>query len=389
MNDLRELKMPRILKVDINPTVFKWLRTSSGWSLEEVSKRLNTSVDVIKSIEQGTWQPTLLQLKELSNAYKRPLALFFLTKPLDEPSLPKDYRLLPDRKDVFDKKTISIIRKARGLQEVGGELLSNMNTKISPRIDQVSLSKNPSDLGVYYRNQFSVNIDMQQGFKSSAAFLNYLRETCENHNILVFQFPLPVEDARGFVLTDTNPNVIVINSKDTIEARIFTLLHEFGHILLGETVIDLPIISLNKKNRIESWCNQFAASFLLPKTHTETLFRNEKALTSQRTLNRLSKKFKVSRSMLLYSMYKQDFITKDEFEQKLETYRLSKESQKKKTTKTGGIPQEKKCLREMGSKFVSMVANNYDKNYITYTDALRFLSVKSRNFDKVLAKAKQ
>jgi Zn-dependent peptidase ImmA (M78 family)/transcriptional regulator with XRE-family HTH domain len=389
MRWLRELKMPRSLKVDVNPTVFKWLRKSSGWSVEEVSKRLNTSVDVIKSVEIGTWQPTLLQLKELSNAYKRPLALFFLTKPLDEPSLPKDYRLLPDKKDVFDKKTISTIRKARCLQEIGGELLSNMNTNVSPKIDHVSLLKDPTDIGEYYRNQFSVNTDMQQGFKSSYAFLDYLRETCENLNILVFQFPMPVEDARGFVLTDRNPNVIVINSKDTIEARIFTLLHEFGHILLRETVIDLPIISLNKKNRIESWCNQFAASFLLPETHAETLFRNEKTLTDKRTLDRLSKKFKVSRSMLLYSMYKQEFITKDEFEQKLETYRPSKEPQKKKTTKTGGIPQEKKCLREMGQKFVSIVANNYDKNYITYTDALRFLSVKSRNFDKVLAKAKQ
>ena len=55
----------------------------------------------------------------------------------------------------------------------------------------------------------------------------------------------------------------------------------------------------------------------------------------------------------------------------------------------GGIPSEVRCLSEVGNKFVSLVANNYDKNNITYTDALSYLSIKSRNFDKVLSKAKK
>ncbi|TXT62340.1 MAG: hypothetical protein BAJALOKI1v1_970008 [Promethearchaeota archaeon] len=383
--------MPRSLKVDVNPTVFKWLRVSSGWSKEDVSKRLKTSVDVIEAIELGDRQPTLRQLKELSRAYKRPLAAFLLSEPLDEPPLPKDYRMLPDKKDVFDKKTIYAIRRARNLQEIGGELLINMNISISPNIEHVTLSKKPKDLGLSYRNIFNLNLEKQRKFKSSYALFNYLRETFEKLNVLVFQFSMPVEDARGFVLTDQNPNVIVVNSKDSIEARIFTLLHEFGHILLGETVIDLPFLSFNKKNKIEYWCNQFAASFLLPKTYAETLFTSEKSLTDERTLKRLSCKYKVSKSMLLYAMYKQDFITKNEFERKLDKYKPSKKDQKKKkeTKQSGGIPQDRRCLTEMGHKFVSMVANNYDKNYITYTDALNFLSVKSRNFEKVLAKAKQ
>lgn len=383
--------MVQSLKVDVNPIVFKWLRKRSGWPREDVSNRLRTSVDVIKAIEQGERRPTLRQLKELSKAYKIPLATFLLSEPLDEPPLPKDYRMLPAKKDVFDKKTIYAIRRARNLQEIGGELLINMNNSVAPKIKHVNLSKKPTDLGLFYRNNFNLNVEKQRKFKTSYAFFNYLRETFEKRNILVFQFSMPVEDARGFVLTDQNPNVIVVNSKDSIEARIFTLLHEFGHILLGETVIDLPFLSFNKKNKVEYWCNQFASSFLLPKTYAETLFSSEKSLTNERTLNRLSRKYKVSKSMLLYAMYKQDFINKNEFERKLDNYKPSKKDQKKKkeTKQSGGISQDRRCLREMGNKFVSIVANNYDKNLITYTDALNFLSVKSRNFDKVLAKAKQ
>ena len=62
---------------------------------------------------------------------------------------------------------------------------------------------------------------------------------------------MPIEDARGFALADANPKIIVVNSKDQIEARIFTLLHEFAHILLGETSISIP--DLRSNNTIEKW----------------------------------------------------------------------------------------------------------------------------------------
>lgn len=387
--------MPRSLKVEVNPQVFKWLRISSGWSVEDVSTRLKTSIEIINAIEQGERQPTLRQLKELSNAYKRPLAAFLLSEPLEEPPLPKDYRMLLNRKNVFDRDTIYAIRKARNLQEIGGELLININNEIKPKIKQVTTSKKAEDIGLFYREKFGLTNENQKKFKNSHALYNHLRDTFEDLNILVFQFSMPIDDARGFVFTDKIPNIIVVNSKDSIEARIFTLMHEFGHILLGETVIDIPDISITKKHQIEYWCNQFSSSFLLPKQLGKTLFKSQKeTLTDSRTLNNLSRNYKLSKGMLLYNMLKQDFITKNEYERKLEQYKPPEKEKtvketKKKEKQKGGIPQDKRCLSEFGNKFVSIVANNYDRNYITYTDALNFLSVKSRNFDKVLAKARK
>jgi len=57
--------------------------------------------------------------------------------------------------------------------------------------------------------------------------------------------------------------------------------------------------------------------------------------------------------------------------------------------KGGGATADVRCLSEVGNKFVSIVANNYDRDYITYTDALNYLSIKSKNFDKVLAQARK
>ena len=51
--------------------------------------------------------------------------------------------------------------------------------------------------------------------------------------------------------------------------------------------------------------------------------------------------------------------------------------------------EELTLLREIGNKFVSLIANNFDKEFITYGDALSYLSIKSKNFDRVLEKARK
>jgi len=378
----------------VDPKVFRWLRESSGWTREEVAKRLGVRVELVEAIEAGSRQPTLRQLKELSNAYKRPLATFLLSEPLAEPPLPKDYRMLPGRTDVFDKKTIHAIRKARSLQEIGAELLINFNDSVEPKVKRLKVSDNPESAAVNYRKIFDLSVEAQMKFKTSYELLNHLRGTIEEMNILVFQISMPVEDARGFALTDENPNAVIVNSADSPEARIFSLLHEFGHVLLGETAIDLPDLSIATTHKVENWCNSFASEFLLPKDLAKDVFKSEgSALTESKTLGKLSNKFKVSKGMLSYKMFKLDFITKPAYEEILDRYKPDqsepkphKEGEEK---KGGGIPAEIKCLSEVGNKFVSIVANNYDRNYITFTDALNYLSIRSKSFDRVLARAKQ
>ncbi len=377
--------MPRTLRIEVESGVFSWLRERCGWSVDEVAKRLRTSPEIVAAIETGERNPTLRQLKELSKAYKVPLASFLLTEPIPEPPLPKDYRMLPDREDVFDKKTILAIRKARSLQEVGDELSNNIGYSTVPTVSKTDLGDDPEKLAERYRKDFRLTEKRQKKFKNSYEFFRHLRDKLEDMNILVFQLSMPVEDARGFALTDKFPNIIVINTKDSIEARLFSLMHEFGHVLLGKTAIDIPDVRISVRNDVEQWCNTFSSRFLLPKKFAEKIFDEYREnLTNTSTLNSLSSRYKVSKAMLLFNMYKMSFISKGEFEETLDRYKPSEEKERK---RMGGIPQDRKCINEMGNKYVSIVANNYENNHITYSDALKHLSIKSKNFEKVLTKA--
>ena len=226
--------MPRkSIKIDVKPDVFKWLRVSAGWNIEEVSKRIKTSPETVKAFETGDKTPTFRQLKELSRSFRRPVAAFLLPEPKKEKGKPKDYRFIPGRSGIFDKKTILVLREARSLQEAGKDLSSNIEYETKAKVEKVGLSADPEKIAKKYREVFGLTEEKQKRFKRTYDLFNYLRDILEDMNILVFQFSMPVEDARGFVLSDESPAVIVVNTMDTIEARLFSLMHEFAHILLG------------------------------------------------------------------------------------------------------------------------------------------------------------
>ena len=382
--------MAKSFNVGVVPEVLSWLRTSAGWEIEEAAKRLGTSAEVVKDLESGKRNPTLKQLHTLSEIYKRPIASFFLSKPKQERPMPKDYRFLPNKTNIFDRKTILAIRRTRSLQNLSKELSLNINYATKTEIKKAKLTDNSELIASEYRKILNLDIEKQRRFRDAYKMLGHLRDVLEDRNILVFQFSMPIEDARGFALADETPNIIVINSKDSIEARLFTLMHELAHIILGETVIDLPEESLVVRSNIEAWCNAFSSAFLLPKEVSIDLFNKSKnSLTETDTLNALSRKYKVSKAVLLVKMVNLNYISRQEFDSVLARYAPKEAKVEKKEKQAIGMASDQKCLSEMGNKFVSLVANNFDKEFITYNDALSFLSIKSRNFDKVLARARK
>ena len=312
-------EMRKSFEVEINPQVIKWVISTSGWSIKELSQKSIASENIIKKWIEGKKYPTFKQLEKLAKYLKRPVAVFLLPNPPKEKPLPIDHRTLPgNRKNKFDKKTILAIRTARRLQRISKELERNLNHDIEPKISSFNLSENPEEIANVYRDKFQITEEVQKNWNSAYEAFNTLRELIENLNILVFQLPMPMEDARGFALTDDIPSVIVVNSKDKIEARIFTLMHEFGHVLLDESGIDMPEYSLfiSTTDKIEKWCNDFASAFLLPTPVARRLFEQYRdSLITRDTLNKLSADYKVSKGMLLYNMKKLNYISKTQYEQ--------------------------------------------------------------------------
>ena len=69
-----------------------------------------------------------------------------------------------------------------------------------------------------------------------------------------------MEVFRGFAVADTVAPFVVVNDNDSTPAWSFTLLHELGHLLLGQTGIS----DARPGTKVEEFCNDVAAEWMLP-----------------------------------------------------------------------------------------------------------------------------
>ncbi|MGC9093204.1 MAG: ImmA/IrrE family metallo-endopeptidase [Bacteroidota bacterium] len=376
--------MPRSFEISVNPEVIKWARESAGFSIEEITRKIKT----YEKIEVGERKPTFRQLELLSHLFKRPTSVFLLSEPPVEPSYSTSFRIMPKSEKYLSKELRLAIRKARYYQSVANELMKNLDVSTKPDITSASISEDPSVIARRERDRISISIEKQFEFKNAYMAFNEWRKAIENLNILVFQFRFPLEDARGFSLMDKEPPLIVLNTTDNILARIFTLFHEYAHILLEIPEIYANEQTLTNQNMdVENWCNEFASELLIPqdvlkteKEYQDFIFKR----AGLEVLNNLSNKFRVSKHAMLTRFRTLNLVTWEEYENAVSKIRSQYEKEK---GVSFYLPSYKKCLQEKGKKFISLVMNSKKSGFITTAEAIEYLSLKLDSLKKVAESA--
>lgn len=378
--------------LSVKPDVMKWLRESSGWTIDEVSKNIGISANRILEWENGEFQPTYLEIVKLAKAYKRPTAAFFLPSPEPEPPFPHDFRKLPGEVTGFSRDTIQIIRKAQYSKLISKELTENLDLSLEAEVKHTVLKDNPEEIADRERYNFNLTLENQLHWKMPRDGYNLLRDIIESKNIRVFQFKADIHELRGFSLLDSKPYVINVNSKDIYEARIFTLLHEYGHVLLNIPALctpDNPISIDEHGAKIEKWCNTFAGAFLLPKESISNDF-NRYGITDYW---KIAKRYRVSKSATLTRLVSLKMISQDEYYKQIDILKREEEEEAEKEAQkeeeeesTGpfGIKQTVKVKNEMGNGYISLVLKNSEKGLITYSRALDYLKIKSHSLRELM-----
>src|SRR5206468_1465751 len=202
-----------IIEVNVKPSVLRWLRESAGLGVEDVARRLGTSETAVQAWESGDRRPTLRTLEELSVFLKRPLAAFLLPQRPSEPPLPTDFRSLPGKgKLPMGRATRLAIREARRMQTVASDLTAQLGSPPRARIRKITLQTDPTAIAEVERTRLGIDLDEQAGWASADAAFSQWRRAVEQLSVLVFQLPMPVQEARGFSLTDGGLPAIVVNS---------------------------------------------------------------------------------------------------------------------------------------------------------------------------------
>jgi len=195
---------------------------------------------------------------------------------------------------------------------------------------------------------------------------------------------------RGFAIAQPTLPAIVINGRDSSQGgKVFTLLHELTHIILGESAIsngmgeDLDPIA--EEGRIERFCDAVAAAALMPRGLV--LSFHEVAPTGVREwtdneLRTIARSIGVSREALLLRFITLKRASWEFYQQVRERFQKEYQQAAEKRAKYKAPPRIKRSIMLMswnGRGYTRLVLRSYYENRITLNDASIFLGAKVKH----------
>lgn len=391
-------------KLTVNADVFTWLYDVSGCSETEILDKTNLTPKEWSSYlnSEETVTLPLSTIKTLAELYKRPITAFLIAEPPKDNPIPKDFRRAP-KTGTYTKDTRKKFLKAQHSLRLFAEMLETAGDTAKPDIPHYTLEDNPHKAAEEERDR--LGIDTLKISKNGGEAWKEWRDFITSRKIPVFQYNLDADGLGGFVTKWNDSYGIAVNSGDKAKTRIFTLFHEYAHILLGidpvcsddgETSTDSNI------EKTERWCDSFAGSLLMP----EPIVRNNtKVLQYIETKNytkaaeELAKTATVSKSAALVRLRVCGLIPITAGASELATWKAAAgkkikepepdedEDDKEKTPK--GKPKIDRSLlkvQELGATYLSLANENYTSGKITYLKYLNTLGITKNAHERLQKK---
>jgi Zn-dependent peptidase ImmA (M78 family)/DNA-binding XRE family transcriptional regulator len=380
----------------INKEVLVWARKSAGLTMEAAAQKLKQNQDVINDWENGEKLPTFNQLLKISELYKRPVPLFYLKEPPKDFKPLNDYRRLPGIAPLSESPGLSYeIRKAYCRRQIALELLEDLQEEPTKFSLETNVFADPEKVGENIRSWLKIDNLVQTSWKTDNDALNGWRNAIEAAGILVFQAErIEVSEMRGFAISDRPLPVIVVNKKDTHKGRIFSMLHELTHIILGDSSISGDNSFENRlppeDKKVEVFCNHVAAAALLPLNFFKSdellkTFSNRNAWNDEAVFV-AAQRFNISREVIWRRLLAIDYINQDTY--RLKRQELIKEFESRKDKKDEGaqkviVPHDRKVIASIGRFYSELILSSYHQQRITSSMLSEYMGMKLKHLPKV------
>lgn len=387
-------------KALVEAPVIRWMRVSSGFSIDDLAHKLGTSHDAVRAWEDGEELPSMAQVRKLANVYKRPISDLFLTQPPQQTPLPHDFRRTNDLiGERYSPQLRHELRASMRRRQLALDLIEeNQETPPEAIALRININQDPEDVGQAVRKFLNITATEQKSWRGDwRKAYNAWRSRLEAAGVLVFQVATVArEEMHGFCLATQPLPVIGINRKLKPNGRTFTMLHEFAHILMGEAAlcdIDETVHRNPLEQQTEIFCNHVAGATLVaaadllgepqvsrrPPSYEDWLdddiallartysVSEEVVLRRLLTLGRTTREFYASKRVGYLKRYAQ--AERDE------------RDSKKDVEMKRNMPQER--LSDLGRRFTRLILSTYHADRITLADASEYLGLKAKNLGKI------
>jgi Zn-dependent peptidase ImmA (M78 family) len=197
-----------------------------------------------------------------------------------------------------------------------------------------------------------------------------------------------MNEMRGFSLGGAAVPVIVVNALDAPRGQVFTLAHEFAHLMLREGgLCDLLEPQSGTARSIEVWCNAVSGAILMP---SDSLLDNDVVgptgyrVWEDDVLSQLSHRYGVSKEAVLRRLVTLHRATWEFYLNRREMYLSAyaeqrEEERRRRRSREGGPPPYRMAIRDRGKPYVRLVLDAYHRDAISASSLSNLLGLKLRH----------
>lgn len=324
----------------------------------------------------GDAEPTKTQLNKVASVLKRPTAFFMLPQPPREVAVPAAFRRPAGRTEHNATKIeLEAVARARRVQRIAkwtAERVGDRRWADNP-IPEAPSDQDPRDAARAATRWLGWSLAEQRAAPSPSAVVKLVRARLEDRGVIALQLSIGKEGCRGFSLYDDLKPVVTVNTHYNAQARLFSYLHEVGHLMRRTDAICVGYA----QTAAERWCERFAASFLLPeqalRQRIDERFGHGIVVRDLDHVRRLANDFNVS---LAATAIRLDDLGwgRNLFAQVPRTADDKGRGGRGDTDTTRGAAR----TRELGEGYFSLLLAGEDHGVLGRQDVLRYLDVSER-----------
>lgn len=351
------------------------------WAIKESQKSMNDIELKFSKINEwisGDSVPTMKQIESLANFLKIPFGYMFLATPPKTNVMKVEFRSIDNKlpevsknlKDTLlemdrNQSWMSELRQELGWDKL--DIIKNFDIKGNDKATIVEIAKLAKKL-------LGLEEEWYLNHSTNEKAYNYLRAKLEDAGILVMQNgvvgfdthrKLELNEFRAFMLYDDYAPLIFVNGTDSTAGKIFSLMHEFVHILYQQD----DIISESSRVEIkanERKINQIAAEILIPQEIIKAKWIELENKDELARIDTISKMLKVSSYAVAVKLSEMRMIADN-----IVAVTASRSQNIRRSTSGGDF--YKNYYAKMSSNFLKSVVSQAESGNLSYTYAFKLL----------------
>lgn len=348
---------------NVRPEILRWAIQRAGYNEEKAVE----AFPKLQNWLSGAQKPTISQLQNFASKFFVPFGYLFLQQiPKETIPFPM-FRGEAGQSNHFDLNVYDTVMNVQSRQDwLEDYLLDNEidtcqlvgSIKISTPVGETvarlrkALQLEPRWTFSIMRVELALSI-LTQRLEDAGIFLAFNGVVGNNtHRVL------KVSECRGFALVNKKAPYIFVNSADSKNAQMFTLIHEATHIMLGISAGHAGDGFIGH-NIVEDYCDSVAAEFLVPAEVIREVWNGD--------IKWASRKFKVSEIVVARRAHDLRLLSDESYK----AFWLEYSKRPVNAKKSGGGSFYLTSVKRVGKLFAIHVRNAVNSRQLSYTDAYR------------------